>query len=290
MKAITVNMQAHLDGSVTTLCTCIRLIRRDGTVIGFTDLDADVTMGGTVYKAFSAIASKSALQTSSQFNVDNQEFVGALGFSEVSEADLRNGVYDNAELWVYMVNYATPDEGPILLGRGWLGNVQFGRYGFQCELRRLMQRFTTRPLEMYSPSCRADFCDARCGLSSAAYSYPAKIVSVTDGQHIVFGDAGGGLDPIFGTANVFVWGRADFTSGANAGAGMEITGYDSTTKTATLFLPMQYPIAVNDLVTVRRGCDKTLTTCRDTYGNVVNFRGEPYLPGRSVFQYGSREG
>ena len=27
------------------------------------------------------------------------------------------------------------------------------------------------------------------------------------------------------------------------------------------------------------GCDKSLATCRDRFDNLVNFRGEPYVPG-----------
>jgi len=39
MKSITPQLQNHLEQEVTTLTTCWRLTRRDGTVLGFTELD-----------------------------------------------------------------------------------------------------------------------------------------------------------------------------------------------------------------------------------------------------------
>jgi len=47
----------------------------------------------------------------------------------------------------------------------------------------------------------------------------------------------------------------------------------------TLALPMPYTIAVADTYSIAAGCDKSFTTCRDRFDNVLNFRGEPYVPG-----------
>ena len=38
-------------------------------------------------------------------------------------------------------------------------------------------------------------------------------------------------------------------------------------------------VAAGALVEVTEGCDKTLATCAARFGNAVNFRGEPHLPG-----------
>jgi uncharacterized phage protein (TIGR02218 family) len=35
-------------------------------------------------------------------------------------------------------------------------------------------------------------------------------------------------------------------------------------------------------VVVREGCDRTLATCAGRFGNAVNFRGEPFLPGNDL--------
>lgn len=53
-----------------------------------------------------------------------------------------------------------------------------------------------------------------------------------------------------------------------------------------LFTPMPRPIALGDQVRLVAGCDKTPETCQARFGNIVNFRGEPHIPGNDkVFSY-----
>jgi uncharacterized phage protein (TIGR02218 family) len=46
-----------------------------------------------------------------------------------------------------------------------------------------------------------------------------------------------------------------------------------------LALPMVNPILAGDTYSLTKGCDKTLATCYARFNNVVNFRGEPLVPG-----------
>ena len=77
----------------------------------------------------------------------------------------------------------------------------------------------------------------------------------------------------------FVDGVVTFSSGANAGRSMEVKAWTSATATVTLFLPMPAPIQVGDTQTLYPGCRKTTADCRDKFANIVNFRGEPFVPG-----------
>jgi len=43
---------------------------------------------------------------------------------------------------------------------------------------------------------------------------------------------------------------------------------------------------VGDAYSLIPGCDKLLTTCRDKFSNVDNFRGEPHLPGMDAILRG----
>jgi len=45
-------------------------------------------------------------------------------------------------------------------------------------------------------------------------------------------------------------------------------------------LKMLLDVQVGDTFTIAPGCDKNVTTCKNKFSNVVNFHGEPYLPGR----------
>ena len=49
-----------------------------------------------------------------------------------------------------------------------------------------------------------------------------------------------------------------------------------------LYLPLGYAIAPGDVFRLHPGCDKRLDTCIDRFANVLNFRGEPYIPGQDL--------
>lgn len=98
---------------------------------------------------------------------------------------------------------------------------------------------------------------------------------------------GGTVTPLGGTSGYFDGGVITFTSGLNNGLSMEVTSY--TTGQMVLVQPMPYAVAVGDTYSLIAGCDKTFPTCRDRFANVLNFRGEPYVPGvDSIIQVGRR--
>ena len=49
-----------------------------------------------------------------------------------------------------------------------------------------------------------------------------------------------------------------------------------------LWGPTPFVVAVGDTASVTAGCRKNLTTCKNKFGNVPNFRGYPRIPGADV--------
>ena len=74
---MTVALNAHLQTGVTGICHLWTLERRDGQVLGFTDHDCDLEVGGLIHHAGSGLTA-SALQLATGLAVDNSEAVGAL--------------------------------------------------------------------------------------------------------------------------------------------------------------------------------------------------------------------
>lgn len=68
--------------------------------------------------------------------------------------------------------------------------------------------------------------------------------------------------------------------GANAGAVREIKDWTQATGLVELYLPMPFTIYPGQKVRLYPGCDKRLTTCVSRFDNVLNFRGEPFVPGQ----------
>jgi len=79
------------------------------------------------------------------------------------------------------------------------------------------------------------------------------------------------------------WEDKPLAGGNNSGLTMEIKDWDAASSTITLYLPMGLTITAGDKIRLYPGCDKRLATCRDKFSNVINFRGEPHIPGVDAF-------
>jgi uncharacterized phage protein (TIGR02218 family) len=75
-------------------------------------------------------------------------------------------------------------------------------------------------------------------------------------------------------------GRLRWMSGANCGIETGIVAQDG----AMLLLADAPPLPVEAGAAVRliEGCDRRVETCAERFGNAVNFRGEPWLPGNDL--------
>jgi uncharacterized phage protein (TIGR02218 family) len=269
MKAISQALQDHLAGTVTTLATCWRLDLTDGTVLGFTDHDEDLPFGGVTYQASSGFDA-SAVATGSDLTVDDLEADALLDGGGITEADLAAGRFDFAAIEVFSVNYEDLSQGRIVWRTGWLGQVSPENGIATAEVRGLNQALKQTIGETYTPACRAVLGDSRCGVDTDALTVTGAVTAVTDAA--TFSDSGRSE-----AAGYFDYGVVTWTSGANAGLQMEIKSWDGAQ--FVLFEGMPYAIQDGDAYEAQPGCDKRLSTCRDKYDNVINYRGEPYIPG-----------
>ena len=345
MKAASPALATHLAGPVTTLATCWRITRVDGVVFRFTDHDRDLEVDGEVYEA-SAAYSRTAIANDAGMGVDNLDVEGVFDSAAVTEEELRAGLFDRAEVRVFLVNWADPAMGNLRLRRGWFGEVVLTEQGvFRTELRGLTQALQQRIGELYSPECRADLGDQRCrvpvwpplvaretayalgdhvrvatgpGSGSAVYEnricrcvvagttaevepgYETTVgEQITDGTAVFeaaeawsrSGTVVGIVDRATFTAAIdepravdgwFAGGVLTWESGANAGRAIEAKSWTQATGQIELLLPPGYPIVSGDAFRVFPGCDKRLDTCIDRFANVLNFRGEPYVPGTDL--------
>lgn len=271
MKTASTALQTHLASEVTTLCTCWKATLKNGTVYGFTNHDQDIAFESVTYKAAAGFT-PSDIQTNSTLAVPGLDVEGVLSADAITEADLVAGRWDFAEITIFLLNWADLTQGSMSLARGKIGEVSLHRSRFVAEMRGLAQAFSTQIGELYSPSCRASLGDTRCKVSMAAYTFTGSVTSVTGRD--VFADSTRTQADAY-----FAYGELTWTSGANTGLKMEVRTWVNSSKTFSLFLPMPYDIAVGDAYSVTAGCDRLFGTCQTTFGNAVNFRGEPHVPG-----------
>ena len=275
MKSASPALAAHLAGEVTTLATCWRLERADGWVRGFTDHDRELLVDGLTYVASTGFL-PSAIKTASDLSVDNLDVDGFLDDAALRAEDLIAGLFDGARIEVFIVNWADLGQGRLLLRKGFLGEIKRADQRFSAEIRGLSNRLQQTAGKLYSRLCRVDLGSSECGvaLGPRTDTYAVTQVIAADTVRIVTARATG----------YFTFGKATFTTGANAGAVNEVLLHDG--QTIRLFVPMPRPIVVGDQIVLVAGCDKTPETCNAKFANILNFRGEPHIPGNDkVFSY-----
>jgi uncharacterized phage protein (TIGR02218 family) len=270
MKVITTELTQHLASDVVTLATCWKLTMRNSIVKGFTDHDSNIVLDGITYAAASGMT-PSAVASSASLSVDNMDIAGVLDSTTITEADIQAGLYDFAEVTVFMVNYRDLSQEKLNIRQGWLGEVNLSNQQFVAEVRGLMQSLSQGIGGLYSPLCRAKFGDSACGVSLVSHTVTGAVTSIVDNRQ--FTDSS-----LSESTGHFNFGVMTLTSGSNQGIAMEVKSYDADGSIRLVF-PMPYAVSVGDTYSLHAGCDKTFATCISRYSNAVNFRGEPHVPG-----------
>jgi uncharacterized phage protein (TIGR02218 family) len=274
MRLISSALQTKLDSGVTTLARCWKLARRDGVVMGFTDHDRDLVVGGVTFRAGTGFSSSEA---ASRFDlsVDGAEISGALADESLTDADLAAGRYDAAQVETWLVDWSEPSL-KVLTARGTLGEVRREGQAFVAELRGLANLLSQESGRLYAARCGADLGDARCtvDLTNPALRGTGA-VTVVEGTSIFVAS---GLDGF--ADGWFSLGMLTWSSGANNGLAIEIKQHRLAGHARlTLWQAMPEAIAIGDAFTVTAGCDKSFATCRARFANTDNFRGFPQIPG-----------
>lgn len=300
MRTLSDAALAHFQQSVTTIALCWRIERRDGGLVLGTEHDRDLTivdssLAGT-YLAETGITGSNVVSNDSMA-VDNLDVKGALkesGLSvlDLSAADLEAGLFDDATATTFLVNWAQPDEWQVILRTGTLGNVTRTAEGqYTTELRGLAQALTRPFIRTYAVNCDADLFDARCKVIEANFTFTGTVSAVTDRRMFSILLDG---SPVPADAAVFTGGRVRFTSGGNDGFTMEVktASQGSPEVAVVLFQPMPLDVQVGDTLEIRYGCDKLKATCKDTFNNLVNFRGHGvFTPGiNEILKVGGQTG
>ena len=269
MKIISPELENHFASSVTTLATCWKITREDNFIIGFTDHDEQIIFDNITYDSIAGFT-PTTIENKSNMSVDNLDIEGQIYNSKITEYDLQAGLYDFAEIEIFVINYEDLSQGKMIAKRGRLGEVTLNGKMFQAEVRGLTQHLSQTIGEVFSPACRAILGDSRCKVALAEFTISAIVTEVVN-NHIFKAST---LDQ---NAGYFTGGEVQWLSGNNINRKMEVKEFASTQ--ITLALPMGKIIQVDDNFNIIAGCDKTRETCQKKFGNILNFRGEPDVPG-----------
>ena len=124
VKSLSPALQAHLDEGTTTLAWCWRITRADGVTFGFTDHDRTLSFDETDFEPESGLTA-SEVRSGSDLSVDAQDAEGVLTSDQITETDILDCRWDNAEVEVWRVNWADTGQ-RVLMRRGAIGQIRRG--------------------------------------------------------------------------------------------------------------------------------------------------------------------
>ena len=161
--------------------------------------------------------------------------------------------------------------GAIVWFYGRVAETDVGRSKIEMKVKSLLNLLAQQqmPRRLYQAACTHVFGDAMCtfnrtslaaGVTAGAGSSQAMIVT--------------SLTPTPST--LYDQGTIVATGGANAGQSRTIAQLSGGS--AYLLKAWLEPVTVGDAFELLPGCDHTLATCQNTFGNLSHFGGFPYIP------------
>ncbi len=275
-------LKTHVTQDVTTLAYCWKIVCKDGAIFGFTDHDEALSIEAVIYDpqtGFNATAAEAELGLA----VSTMDVEGALRSDKISDTDLRNGKFDDAEVKTLLVNWSDPTQF-VLLRTSKIGKIVISGGTFTVELQSITQALDKKRGRIVRRNCDAELGDDRCKklVNSGDFQADGVVTSVVNSTDF----NASGL--ISFEENWFESGTLQWLTGANTGLTNKVAQHEKNWTGASLsvWLPPVQNIEVGDSFRITSGCDKFFKTCKEKFANQLNFQGFPHLPGNdSVYSY-----
>ncbi len=274
-RVIPIALAAMDAAGTATIVYALRVERSDGVVIGIVSGDQPILVTGLAYLPGLEL---SDLVTSSGLAVDNMDLTVLADDDKVLARDLETGRWNNAKFTLFRCNVRSPANTVDVLKRGTTGISTVNRTSYTLEFRGLGQALQQALGGVVNKTCRARLADfphpvpgAVCGVVAADFTVTGTIDAAVSAYEC--SDAARTEDDDW-----FGDGVLTFTSGINAGRSAKVKSFADGV--FTFSLPFPDVPSIGDAYSAIAGCRLRLAEdCRDKFDNVLNFQGEPHLPG-----------
>lgn len=284
MRVISSAFQTAMNSGFINTVILLRVNRPDGVVIALTNHDQTVTFAGIDYLPNegldpTAITSMAEGATS---NI-NIETLAADNVDLFDPKHIAGGLFYGSKTELYY--YDIGSSFSILLQTGVIGEIEI-RNGMavNLEIKGLASRAREKGLvELYSTTDRAILGDTRNGLDVSAFTFFGEVTSVdVVNNKSIFTVS---ISAFTTEGGYFNNGLCVFLTGNNHVPSLGPDYYareirvQTTANTLFLFEETPFPISAGVEVKLISGYNGTLEQARDKFDNVINFRGEPFIPG-----------
>jgi uncharacterized phage protein (TIGR02218 family) len=246
--------------------------RADGVTLGFTDHDLPLTVLGVACRAGSGFT-PSAWSEEAPGGSD-MDIIGALQDDVIEGPDIEGGLYDDAEVAMYWVDW-TGVYPPRLVHASRIGEVRresSGRY--VATLVGYGSRATLAKGTVISAQCQLEFGGAVSGRTGRGCGYDLTQESARGTGTVSFLDTDRRFELTGLTLASLsaIHGSLRWVTGANVGHRAEIREHDvvAGVTAVTLVHAPARPIAVGDEAEITIGCDRSHSRCVQL-GNAARF-------------------
>jgi uncharacterized phage protein (TIGR02218 family) len=254
-----------------TTATFWRILRRDGVTLGFTAHDRDLWIDGVLHRASPGMV-PSSICKSADLDPDSAEVRGAITHEAIDGDDLAAGRFDGAQVRIGLVDWETGER--EMLYAGTIGTITEEDGAFSAELVSRKAELWRDLVPRTSPACRAAFCGPGCNLNPLKFTREVRLAAIDTATNAVIFE--GAPEAALHAGGTLWW-----LGGPQAGMIGGVMG-PGHTGGLVIDVPVNEMIPIGTRAFLREGCDHTLGTCASRFGNAVNFRGEPFLPGNDM--------
>lgn len=278
MKNISDNLKNKLNNNYIKLIKCFKIILSDGDIIGFTEHSKDIMIDQIIYKSSNGFENTTNLNGLDLNN--NSNIIGLVDNKNISIDKVVSGYFDNATIDIFYIDLDDDNLEKILITRGKIKTVNISNGKVLLNIDNILNILDKTVGDIFSPLCRATFCDNKCKLLTDNYTFTGKIIEIKNDTEFLCS----GNDISNKNKNYFKYGIIIFLDGENKNKIMEIK--QSFDNDIILNSKMNYPLKIGDSFKIIAGCDKTFETCSKVFNNAINFRGEPDIASTSkVFKF-----
>ncbi len=258
-----------------TLAKCFLIKRQDGRQLAFTNHDKALITDGILFEPSHSVTA-SAAEQSIGLQGGNSQLTGFIATESLDHNELLAGLYDNARVVEYIVDWKYPFGGYFFKTEYVIVSMTYNNNFWQADMEGYSNILSNPVGSLCQRLCPYVFGSDECGVDTTLHTSPSAIV--TDVTSSGNNTRQAFTSNTITTDNQYNLGTLVFTTGDNA-----LYKYDIATNIndqVTLFLQTGFDIQVGDTFYMVQGCDRNHTTCRDRYSNIARFGGFPYIIGR----------
>lgn len=170
---------------------------------------------------------------------------------------------------VFMATWGDTSLGTITVFLGEATDIEPTRTQVTLKCKDLTNLLNINmPIRQFQPNCSWTFGDTNCAVNRTALAMTSAVLLGGTAQIINCNNAS--------ASSFYNQGVVRFTSGLNSGISRTVKSWIPGQATLASNLPVAP--SIGDTFTITPGCDKTMATCQNTYNNLINFGGEPFIP------------